>query len=193
MRRTCPLASTLVLGAMTRVAGNKRDKEDVAEAIEMLDEAIDLFPPQVSIESFDPLLAKALAWRAATRAAVLSDNSFMDGVQSRRHKEPDTARVKWTGQTRRAENCEFDWKKDNKPRYPSSGVVRNMLSGVVIGYHFDATGRTTGARILSEVPAESEFGRATLKAIKGWSLKSPPKPGCRFNNLLIMHFYIKGR
>ena len=185
------LASTLVLGAMTRVAGSKRNKEDVAEAIEMLDEAIDLFPPQISIESFDPLLAKALAWRAATTAAIWSDNSLLDGPRSRKYNDPDQSwRIKWVNKDRLANLCKFDWKKRTDWQYPNPYSFRRELSSVVIGYHLDEMGRTTDLRILAEVSPHAKFGRNTLKEVSKWALKEPPPVQCRSNHIAIFYFYI---
>lgn len=50
--------------------------------------------------------------------------------------------------------------------FPPSQARKGRLSAVFIGFHLTADGRVGSAKILGEVPHDSEFGKTALAAVK---------------------------
>jgi len=186
-------AGALITGGVARVAGRSRNNTDLIEAAQFFDEATGLFPPQVSIETFDPLLAAAIAWQAATWSAAQSDNSGGSGIGSRVIKKaPDldrTSNVTWDPPKPEG-GCVLDWEKRDLPSFPESDLNKGYLGAVLVGFHIDGL-RISGGRMLAEVPERSRFGEVALEATADWTLKQEPGPECRSNHLSVVLFIIK--
>jgi tetratricopeptide (TPR) repeat protein len=187
-------AQAYIAEGIARVAGPTRNAGDLREAVELFNQAIELFPPQLNIESFDPLLATSVAWQLIAHAANTTDNPGRPKLGSRIPRNPSNlasiAKVKWVTPQPDPHECEFDWEKHKIPTFPDSALIKGYLGGVLIGYHIDGK-QVVGARILAEVPRQSEFGEVTLEAVKTWELAAEPSVDCRSNILTSVRFSIR--
>ncbi len=144
--------NALLARGISKVAGSQRSNDDLIDANIDFTEAIEMFPPQQDIESFDPLLAAAVAWNAAVRSAAASDNPGRAQLGSRFRRDPPEldgiAYVKWAEPNPLYLDCEFQWAKRDAPRFPASASNRGYLGAVLVGYHIDGV-KVAEARILA--------------------------------------------
>ena len=188
------VATALIARGVAYVGDKNRNNEDIVNANFDFNNAIALFPPQTSIETFDPLLATAVAWDAVARIAADSDNSegLMPGSNFER-KAPELAGdelIKWAEPRRRFSECQFDWKPRKRPSFPTADAARGIIGGVFLGYHIEGT-KVVGARVLAEVPERSRFGERALSAISTWELETPlANEACGRNMLITYHFIL---
>lgn len=188
------VAAALLSGGVARIAGSRRSNDDVEEAYAFFGDATQLFPPQKSISEFDRLLATAIAWSAATRAAASTDYSLQSSLGTRVTKSfpdlPATELVKWQTPRPRYGECNFQWAERKPPKYSSSDANRGFIGGVIIGYDVEGT-EIKNAVLLSEVPQQSDFGERALKSVDDWRLEAPVAPACEKNNLTHFVFSIR--
>ena len=188
------IATTLIARGVSYVAGQNRTNDDIVNANYDFNNAIALFPPQTSIETFDPLLATAVAWDAVARIAADSDNSegLTPGSNFER-KAPELKGdelIKWAGERPPAGSCELDWKPRKRVSFPTADAVRGSIGGVFLGYHIEGT-KVVGARVLAEVPERSRFGERALSAVSTWELKTPlVNKACGRNLMVTYHFIL---
>ena len=189
------IATTLIARGIGYVAGKNRKNDDIVAANFDFNDAIALFPAQSSIETFDPLLATAVAWDAVSGAAATSDNvaGLSPGTNFNR-KRPELKGdelVKWAGPRPSYAECDFQWKPRRRPRFPTADAVRDTIGGVFLGYHIEGT-KVVGARVLAEVPERSQFGERALSAVSNWELEKPlANPACGRNLLITYQFILK--
>ena len=186
-------ANAYLLAGVARIAGRSRENRDIADAAKLLNKAIRLYPPQDSIETFDPTLAITLAWRTALDSAAYSDNpefeetgAYLFSMLARLEPAPG---VKWTAQEDGPMNCIFDWDKGEKPPYPRTEAIKRNLGGVVIGFRIEGL-NVTNAWVLAEVPARSRYGEATLKYVRNWKLRRPVHRACGDNLIMTMRYVL---
>lgn len=145
-----------------------------------------LFPPQESIETFDPIFAQIIAWDAATRASLKSRG---DRYRDKKREEswPDLAPP--FKEELIIDDCAGDWEKRPLPKYPDLAAKRQYIGAAVIGYHLDEDGTVRGVRVLAEVPVDT-FAKYTVKAMERWRYETPldPRPGCRTDLLSTFEF-----
>lgn len=127
--------------------------------------------PEASSAEID--LGATLAWRAAIKAKMLSEN--LDKT------EPlvDLGRAALEGQ---APLCDVVIQPRPAPRYPSKDRNAFAVGGVSVRLQIDASGQVTGARLLAvSAGGDSDFGAAVLKVADQWRAVAGPKspPGCR--------------
>lgn len=188
------VANAYILGGITRVAGSSRNTTDLREAVNLFDQAIEMFPPQRNIETFDSQLAVALAWQGATSAAAYSDVRSTSRNGSRLNRKPPeldiNARVEWENRSpEENQACVIDWEEREPPKFPDSASREGYLGAVVIGYDIEA-GKVHGARILAEVPATSEFGEVSLASMDKWKVAKEPPIECQSNVLTTFKFLL---
>ncbi len=192
-RNEVPLevATAYITRGVANIAGFSRKDDEIIQANQDFIEAVSLFPPQVDIETFDPLLATAVAWNLVSKSAAHADHPDRPRAGSRLKDKPleldPIENIKWTTPRYPYEGCGLEWKSRPAPKYPNTDSYKGYLGGVLIGYHFDGT-KVTGARILAEVPEQSQFGEATLKILERWELKAPPAEECRRDRLTSVVF-----
>ena len=187
--------NALLTRGISTVSGQSRSNSDLESANQDFIDAIDMFPPQKDIESFDPLFAKALAWHAATISITLSRDSGERRLGSRLTEEPPDLgwydAVEWTTPNPSYEECDFTWKNRQAPEYPKVPRGQYSIGGVLLGYHTEGT-KVVGARILAEVPEYFGFGKLALKAVENWELESPPtNPACARNRMLTIFYTLE--
>lgn len=187
------VANAYIVGGITRVAGSSRNTTDLREAVSLFDQAIEMFPPQRSIDTFDSQLAIALAWQAAADAAAHSDTSSKFHSGSRLNRRPPeldiNARVRWENGPPESQACVMEWEERKPPKFPDSASEEGYLGAVVIGYNLEA-GKVHGARILAEVPAASEFGEVSLASMDEWRASKEPPVECQSNALTTFKFVL---
>lgn len=188
------VARALIARGMAYVAGQNRNNEDIVNANFDFNNAIALFPPQTSIETFDPLLATAVAWDAVARIAAKTDNKkgLTPGSNFERKapKLKGDERVKWAKAKPPHESCLLDWKPRKRATFPSADVSRRLIGGVLIGFHIEGA-KVVDARVLAEVPERSRFGERALSAVSTWELKTPLiNEACGKNILSVYQFIL---
>ncbi|GGY41075.1 energy transducer TonB [Parvularcula lutaonensis] len=112
--------------------------------------------PQESLERFDPFLAQAMAWHTMVTAY---QGSYDPDARGRDRRMPVAPTV-----LQGACKMEIPWERQPLD-FPDR--MSGYNGAVVIGYHLDDDGRTTGLRILSELPSE-RFGDAMLQQVAKW-------------------------
>lgn len=185
------IANAFIIGGIARVAGRSRNTQDLRDALVLFDQAIELFPPQSSIETFDPQLAIAVAWRATTVTAAISDTPVRSPYGSRLKPNPPeldvNAIVKWANADPARRDCNINWAERKPPKYPENASRKGYFGAVLIGYNI-VEGKVDGARILAEVPAASVFGETTLASMDNWQLAEVPPIACQSNRLVEFRF-----
>jgi hypothetical protein len=151
-----------------------------------------LFPLQKDIDAFDPVLAKVLAWDAATTAAMITEGR--DAYPEHDHPE---GHHEWYfpelfGLTRlTAEECGVDWDARKSPNFPRVPLVKGFIGAVLVTYSFGDDNAVHDAKILAEVPNDV-FGQAAIAAVAKWKLSAPvtDAPACRLNQMTQFTFVI---
>lgn len=188
------VASVLIARGISKVARNNRDNIDIVEANQDFYDAVALFPPQQDIETFDPLLAAAMAWDSAAYAAARSDNPGRAKLGSRIVKKPpELAAIdtfQWATPRPTVEECNLQWKTREPPKFPQRDANRGYLGAVLIGYHFEGN-EVTGVKLLAEVPERSDFAEIALESVEDWRLETAPAKECRRNNLTNFLFVLR--
>lgn len=186
------VAEVLVINGITRIVGSRRSEQDIEEAYIYFDRAIDLFPAQDDIETFDALLAITLAWQSAAKSAASSD--IRSGRPTGTHnseipvKNEGTSKVRWTSSERQRRKCKLEWVKREPPEFPYKERSRESLGAVLIGYDVSENGAVMNERVLAEVPGKSMFGDVSLQSMASWELKMPTPTECRRNRLARFNF-----
>ncbi len=195
------LAEAQVVAGVGRIAGAKRSDRDIAEAVVLFDRAIAQFPPQAGIDSFDPLLATALAWRGSVKSLISSSGSdpfFKTGSRIavtddlRKAYEEAEAGYDLNGEASffagSPAACAVEWAERKPPPYPRGAVIRSSVGTVLIGYDLDETG-VDRAVLLADLYGTG-FGEAAIKAMDAWRLARPVEPACRKNRLTFFNFIL---
>jgi hypothetical protein len=181
-------AQALTIGGVARLVPTPRNAEDVKVAMTAFESAAKLFPPQADIDSFDPLLAQALAWRGAAGAAWanLGEEGWPGDCTL-----ATCVLYSFTQPSPPADVCEVDWVKKTAPDYPKTGLRKGYIGAVIVGFRLGDDMAVHDERVLAEVPT-AEFGAAALKSMKAWRLAHPPSNllGCRDNYITMFSFQI---
>lgn len=194
------LAESLVIGAIARLSSTDRDDTDVIEAIALLDRSFPLFPPQKDIDSFDRLLAQAMAWRLSTNPIADSKDSLRFTTGTRLVSSNDMKRAferaniarspqdmyKWEPSTFAGCIGDIKWKERPSAEFPVQALNRGFIGSIIVGYDLNATG-VERVVLLSDFP-DAGFGEAAVKAIKKWTLAAPPSPACSKNHITFYTF-----
>jgi hypothetical protein len=198
---TRTLIEALFTAAVARIAGSHRREEEVIAAVVMLDEAISLFPPQTDIATFDRLLAKSIAWRAAIDALVRSSGSEWGRLGTRlpgggdlkeayeksiANRTPYLERIRWRDPS--PADCKLDWARRDPPEFPRSSLARGYIGATLVGYEVVGT-EISNPVVLADLH-ETGFGDAAIKSMTMWELAEPAAPGCGQHMLAVFQFTI---
>lgn len=187
------LRDVLMIGGVAFMASSRSEWADRAEAFRRFNRVIALSAPQQGIESFDPVLASALAWRLAAQSANESslDARLQTGSLLSRDGPGDSgpAYFRWAFSRPAGESCEPEWTASPEPRFPAAGRNRADQGAAIIGFHLDENGEVIDARILAEVPTRAGYGPNLLKAVKKWRA-APLVEGCRENHIVSYRFTV---
>ena len=178
-------AAILVEDAIDLSAGLAAHKE--------FESARSLFPRQMGIDSFDPVLAQVIAWDAAAGAARVS----MGGGDYPPH-EHDNAN------NHHSDTSVFDrgvypddcgaveWAVRTPPEYPPGALRKNFIGAVLVGFKIADDLTVEDARVLAEVPSE-RFSGAVLTAVQSWRARPlvNENAACRENQILRATFAIE--
>ena len=163
------LVDSLVLGAMARLSrsGPEKTQETIDEAIQRLDRVIALYPPQRDIDSFDPLLAKALVWRASVQAMVGTEKDPIDVLSLIRMSDDG-----------RPSNCpDIAALLQRTPlEYPDNALRTGRVGAVLFG--LDWKGTAVDRVVILAEPAGTGFGAATETTLRSWTLSQPVPEAC---------------
>lgn len=192
------LRQALVIAAIVRVTDKPLDAVDVKTAVALFDRAFPLFPPQKSIDAFDPLLATALSYRQSLGAIARSyDIGAPTGIRS---VQPNLGRAlkeamadaedtdDWVRWVPPHTSCKFEG-KITIPSYPKDAVSDSRVGAILIGYDVRGT-RVERALILAD-QSGSGFGEATIMAMKDWERDAPAPPECEKDQLIYVSFAIR--
>lgn len=196
-------AEALLVGGIAKIVPRSGKPEDLLAANKLLVRAGEMFPPQKSIEDFNPVLAQILAWNSAAGSALSTFINFnFDYTPPRSKSTPFGGRLvrEFNGfeslngnafieRTVPREDCQIEWESQQKPSYPAGAANMGHIGAAIIGYNF---GDDTGLHdviVISEVPTET-FSKNVLKAMSKWRLKNPPRdhPSCRDNFIMAYSF-----
>lgn len=195
------LVEAQILAGMARIRGFRRSSQDIAEAVTLFDRAIAQFPPQADIDSFDRLLATALAWRGSVRSIVESAGEERGAITgSRIASGPDLKQAyerATAGFDPAAEphlfagspaNCDVEWADRKPPPYPKDANASGKIGTVLVGYDLNDIG-VERALLLADF-AGTGFGEAAIKSMDKWRLAKPVAPERRKNNLTFFYFVL---
>lgn len=195
------LAEAQLLAGMVRIAGDQRTAADIAEAVVLLDRAIASFPPQASIDQFDPLLALSLAWRSTIKSVIQSEGGapkFKTGSRIATSEDLRKAYERATAGfdaikeakifTTDLAACQVDWVKRKPPPYPKGALVKSAIGSVLVGSDLNDAG-VERAVVLADLYGTG-FGEAAVNSMAEWRLAAPVAPECRKNYLTFFSFII---
>lgn len=196
------MRSALVNAAVFRVVPFDRDEQAVTEAVRYLERSFGLFPPQVSIDTFDPLLAQAVVWRIAVNALASTEEPPGATTGSRVIKGEDLHRGidegksvgadKWVRWRDRPAGCAaIEFERGEIPKNPRATLRKGQLGAALIGH--DMSGVTVSRAIILAESHNSGFGEAIVSSMKDWRAKTPPAPGCEKNHLYRVRVYFSYR
>ncbi|HEX7719018.1 MAG TPA: TonB family protein, partial [Woeseiaceae bacterium] len=174
-------AQAVMINGVARLVTRNRTVGRTQAAHNEFSRAMRFFPPQKDLDSFDPLLARILAWDGAAQAALrsLGHDEYPD------HSEPDyqeLPRHPLFVHEELADCAEIEWAEKSAPRFPSEELRRGTIGSVYVGFALGEDLRVRDVRVMAEVPA-SNFGDAALKALSGWRAEAlpPGDPACHQN------------
>jgi TonB family protein len=188
---TYALAEAILLGAVARLAPYPRTAEDIRAARDGFDRAIRLFPPQKDLDSFDPLLAKLLAWDMA--AGSLGETLGIEGDRDDESTaSPPRPPLFEYQQDASVECADVEWVERHAPAYPTRALREGMNGAVFLGYRLDEDLKVKDARVLAEVPV-AKFGEMAVRALAEWQAKAMPSgdPVCYRNLTTSILFVIE--
>lgn len=183
------LAAAILFGGVARVVPYPRTVDDVQAAHNEFRRARRLFPSQESLESFDPMLAKVLAWDSATNAALrtLGLDDYPDHADSETGEALPLPPLFDPNQDAPLDCGEVEWLEREAPRFPSDALRQGTIGAVFVGYRLGDDLRVRDARVLAEVPND-EFGDEVLEVMAKWRVKELPPGGPACYRNLTTHF-----
>lgn len=179
-------ADALILGALARLSftGASRSQRRVDEATERLDQAIDMFPAQKTIDGFDRSLAQALLLRGSITSMMRS------GFYGRETEQRDLAGMIPVDQEGSAHCPRIDDALNRTPViFPDEAQKDGRVGAVLVGVDFNETA-VERVVVLAE-PSEGGFGTAAIAGISGWTLTEPFAEECRTNLFTMVSFVLK--
>lgn len=187
-------ANAIAIGGIARLVPHPRKVTDVQAAHNEFSRARRLFGPQEDIDTFDPLLAKIMAWNTAAWSALgaMGKEDFPD------HDDPDEAGAEPAPPTFRyqadpAIECgTVAWARRDAPNYPATPLRKGYIGAVLVGFRIGDDLAVHDARVLAEVP-NATFGEAALRAVRQWRVAAPATggPECNRNRLTFFRFIIE--
>ncbi len=165
---------------------------DVARAHDDFTTAINLYPPQQDVESFDRTFAQTIAWHSASGAALLSMGKDHSSIDDRTGVALNTNKEYFASAIGRPKDCRTVWERRNPPNFPTDALDKGYIGAVVLVYDISDDGVVTNAKVLAEVPGDT-FGEIAARSVARWKIETPPvdHPGCRTNVMTNFHFVIE--
>lgn len=173
-------AQAVLINGVSFLLTRRRTVARIQAAHNEFSRARRFFPPQTDLDSFDPLLARIIAWDGAAKAALRSmgRDDYPD------HDEPDNQEPRHPlfAHEELTDCAEIEWVKRSAPRFPSTELRRGRIGAVYVGYAVGEDLRVRDARVLAEIP-EARFGEAALDAMTEWRAAAlpPGDPACHRN------------
>jgi tetratricopeptide (TPR) repeat protein len=185
------MGEALLIQGIATLVPFPRTIEDVLASRNLFRRIFQLYPPQKNFETFDVVLAKAIAWDAAANAALLSrrkkpkDQSEQGAVEAEPHFIFESAQ-------NLPDDCGIEWDRQIPPTYPDTPLYRGYIGAVMVVYDLGDDLVVHNPRILSSVPTYA-FTKEALKSLNSWKLKAPSvdHPACRTNRMTQFTFVIK--
>ena len=201
-------AEALLVASIAKITDRSGTTDDLLSANRHLVDAAGLFPPQHSIESFDPLLAQIFAWNLAAQMSFETHENLTSAYATQNRatridvtKAPGFANLADNGfiqfnlsrvfpERESLESCGTSWAFSPNVRYPQNLANRGIIGAVVLGYKLGDDVYVKEPKILAQVP-DLSFGKEAMRTISKWRLENPPadRPGCRDGFLLNFGFF----
>lgn len=194
------MRTALVYAGIMRISYRSRNEQSVGEAVRYLERSFAFFPPQKSIDDFDPLLARAMVWRATVGGLAASEPPRVE-TGSRIETGEDyqkaidsnsTAGIinKALWQEPRPALCPaIAWEIQTVPKYPDGARRDYQIGATLIGFEMDGA-KVKRSVVLADM-FESGFGAASVEALKTWRAKSPVSPECARNLLSMFRYHLE--
>ncbi len=185
------MGEALLLQGIATLVSFPRTIEDVLAATGLFGRVILLYPPQKNFETFDIILAKAIAWDAAAGAAFRSHSKKPED-QSKYDAAGAEPRYYFEYSPNLPDDCGVEWEKRIPPKYPNTPLYRGYIGAVMVVYDLGDDLVVHNPRILAEVPANA-FSKKVRNNIRSWRLKAPSvdHPACRTNRMAQFSFVIE--
>ena len=186
-------AQAIIIHGVAMVAPFSNSPQMTEIGVNDLARAQDFFPKQPSLDSFDLLLAQAIAWEVAGYAKLQSQlNMSYVGRAGHGRRGFSPQRI-FEGKTKSDAQCNITMER-SELEFPRPGVHKNYVGGVLVGFNLSTTGEVIDARVLSEVPSQT-YGPATLKVVKQWRSTTKPlnDPACLKNHMMTAAYILLNR
>jgi hypothetical protein len=195
------LRTALIYAGIMRVSIRTRSEQSVREAVEYLERSFNYFPPQKSIDEFDPLLARSIVWRATIDALAKSTDPQEPESRNPGQKADDFQkaidrasipsagnRVGWRDGPKPGCSA-VAWDVQKKPKYPPAAARESRIGASLIGFDMDGV-RVKRAVVLAD-SFKTGFGAAAVEAMKAWTAKSPLSAECARNHTILVVYSLK--
>ena len=183
------LAEAILIAGIARLVPYPRTVDDVQTAHNEFDRARRLFSPQKDIDTFDPLLARILAWNGAATAALksLGEEDYPDHADTdTRGSEPLPKMFEY--QLDESIDCaKVEWLEKQAPRFPRTALRSGSIGAVFVGFRLGDDLAVRDARVLAEVPV-AEFGESALSTLAQWRARELPAGGPACHENLVTRF-----
>jgi len=170
----------LIIGA-AKLSKPNQTVDNLTAAHAEFNRALRLFPPQKDIDSFDPIMAKMMAWDYLAHAALASKETLAPSAAAEIDRAWPTYGPVFDNQAAEGE-CAGEWESRRQPVYPGGARHKDYLGAAIIGYNLAEDGSVRDERVLAEVP-DALFGEYAVSAVGTWRRKLPlnPNPACTAN------------
>jgi tetratricopeptide (TPR) repeat protein len=183
------LAEAILFAGIARLVPYPRTVDDVQTAHNEFGRARRLFPPQKDVDTFDPMLARILAWDGAATAALksLGEEDYPD------HADTDTrgsAPLSKTFEYELDESIDcanVEWLERQAPKFPRAALRSGSIGAVFVGFRLGDDLAVRDARVLAEVPV-AEFGESALSTMAQWRARELPAGGPACHENLVTRF-----
>lgn len=181
-------ATAIMIAGVAVLMPTPRTTASVETAHDDFLRAAKLFPPQKDIVSFDPQLAKVLAWELAAHAADSNVRERGAGKAVREKWDAEPMPVSFEGAPP-IRDCRIELKTPGPPAFPTQSLSEGHIGAVVVGFGIGEDGRVRDQRVLAEAPKPA-LGPFALGSMRRWRYKEPAiiPPACRSNRISAFAF-----
>jgi|GEM_PF-1627231 len=202
-------AEALLLLGIATMFENDAHPDGILRANQHFIEAVNLFPAQKDMQTFDRTLALILAWNNTAWAWLQSAAAFQAYPETytgsriqiaipEKHKADPTKFSPFDYEAvfpagKSSEACNIEWERE-PPKYPQKALQSGYVGTVLVGYNLSKEFKVADPIVLAEVPGEA-FSEAAIESMAKWRIATAPDndPACINNRLTVFTFVIKPR